>query len=654
VTPLEISHFPHAVQQILAQLEDVVQVGPDQWKARCPAHQDDTPSLYVAVRNGRVLLHDFGGCSTQEVLDALGLEWSDLFLDDNSGPKTPYRKKETQYFIRNLQGEVIAIHVRIDQPDGAKTFYWLRDGRKGLGGLKAAELPLYGTEHLPALPDDATVVVVEGEKAADALWERGIPAVATVCGANVVPSEEVLEPLVRLDPVLWPDNDPQGREHMQRIGRILRRLGGRPRWLEWREAPKKGDAADFTDSPDEIRTLVAAAKPWEPLWPNLLAAPALLVLQLPDPVWIVPGLIPAGLSLLAGKPKIGKSWFVLGISLAVAYGGRALGTIPVQGGKVLYLALEDSARRLQSRLQMLIDGSPPESLMLAMQWPRLAEGGLERINEFVADHPETRLLVVDTLAKVRNREGKSSRLYDEDYASIEGLQILAHEREIGIIVVHHLRKSESDDPLDLVSGTTGLTAAADTVLILRRPRGRADAELFLTGRDLEEREFALQFDTRIGWRLLGDAREWRLTKERHQIVETIRYLGGEASPKEIAEALGAPPGNVRQLLRKLHRDGFLRRTDRGRYSLSGHFNNNSSLGSTDNGDNFDNIDTAPLPVPSAPDNARGPSPNQKSERPVTDVIVDTSCASCGHPIRAGEANEHGRCPHCAAEDLVPW
>lgn len=283
--------------------------------------------------------------------------------------------------------------------------------------------------------------------------------------------------------------------------------------------------------------------------------------------WAVTGLLLEGVIIFAGRPKLGKSWLALNIAVAVACGGRALGAIEVEAGPVLYLALEDGERRLQDRLRKtLTGGAIPENLFLATEWKRFDDGGLLLLKEWLIDHPDARLIVIDTLKRVRPHERGSERLYNADYDAIGPLTDLAHAYGVSVLVIHHTRKMDSDDPLDLVSGSFGLTGAADGVLILKRARGQCDAVLHATGRDFEDKELALRWDAELtGWRMLGDAAEYKLSNERREVIALLKQ-SGPLAPKVVAESLGRTPGACRKLLCTMHRDGELRSSG-GRYSL---------------------------------------------------------------------------------------
>jgi len=235
------------VRGFLSRLKDVKMTGTDQWIARCPSHDDQHASLSISKgADGQVLLHCHAGCSPEQIVQSLDMELNNLFIKEE-------RVDEKSWFIRDIKGAVIAEHHRLDKPDG-KVIWWTCNGSKKLD-RKVSELPLYGSERLPKLADGETVVVCEGEKAADAVRFAGLQAVGTVCGASVTPSIESLKPLERFDLVLWPDNDSTGHKHMAKIA--MRLTGASIRWIDWPDAPQKGDAADT--STDTLKKLVSAA-----------------------------------------------------------------------------------------------------------------------------------------------------------------------------------------------------------------------------------------------------------------------------------------------------------------------------------------------------------------------------------------------------------
>ena len=192
--------------------------------------------------------------------------------------------------------------------------------------------------------------------------------------------------------------------------------------------------------------------------------------------YVVPGFIPEGLTLLVGRPKIGKSWLALDLCLACAGGWSTLGSIKPACGDVLYLALEDGKRRLQSWIDKLISLSEREwpsrlHLVTSGAWRRADLGGLDDIENWCRSVANPVLVIVDTHERIRKPATGKGPLYSADYESIMGLQKVAAEQRIAIVVLHHDRKSEADDAFDTVSGTLGLTGAADTILIFKRKSG---------------------------------------------------------------------------------------------------------------------------------------------------------------------------------------
>jgi hypothetical protein len=304
--------------------------------------------------------------------------------------------------------------------------------------------------------------------------------------------------------------------------------------------------------------------------PKTFTAADLMAEELPDVSWIVPDILPEGVTFLAGKPKLGKSWMTLGLSMAVATGGVALGTKAVERGEVLHLALEDNRRRLQKRLGLLLAGrGAPEGLHLELDWPRADDGGVKALDGWLREHPGCRLVVIDTLARFKPRATGRRTQYDEDRDAVDPLGPVAAEHGVGIVLVHHLRETESDDPLDMITGSVGLTGGVDGALVLKRRRGRADAFLHVDGRDIETpTELALKFDPDAAtWAIAGDAEEYRLSESRQAILRVLGNADEPLSPKDIAEMAEAGYGATRELLSQMVKDGQVKNLGRGAYAL---------------------------------------------------------------------------------------
>src|SRR5262249_23971285 len=152
--------------------------------------------------------------------------------------------------------------------------------------------------------------------------------------------------------------------------------------------------------------------------------------------------IAEGLTLFAGKPKIGKSWMLLHAAYAVADAGITLGEIRCEQGDVFYAALEDNPRRIKRRMTKLFGTDPwPSNLRFVVQMKKLADGGLDQIKRWIREARHPRLIIIDTLKMVRTPARKNQSYYEADYESVMELRDLAAQHGIGIIVAHHLRKA---------------------------------------------------------------------------------------------------------------------------------------------------------------------------------------------------------------------
>ena len=221
--------------------------------------------------------------------------------------------------------------------------------------------------------------------------------------------------------------------------------------------------------------------------------------------FLVEELIPEGLHILAGAPKIGKSWLALWLCLCVAQ-GQPLWNFATTQGEVLYLSLEDSFQRIQTRLFDLTEDAPP-TLHFAIMADTLKHGLEQQIEQFLTEHPATKLVVIDTLQRVRGT-GSDSNLYANDYQDIGILKQLADKRHIAILLIHHLRKLHDDDPMNMISGSTGLSGAADSTFVLQKSSRLANiASLHCTGRDIPDRTLKLELGEEDHiWKLLADSK----------------------------------------------------------------------------------------------------------------------------------------------------
>jgi len=300
--------------------------------------------------------------------------------------------------------------------------------------------------------------------------------------------------------------------------------------------------------------------------PTTVSARQLQQADFPPVSWIVEDLLPEGVTLLAGKPKLGKSWLALQMGYAVASDGEVLGR-PVAEGSVLYAALEDNNRRLKSRLQKMapLIAEWPERYHLATEWPRLDVGGLDALEAWIDNHTDTRLVILDTLATVRPTAGGRDSQYQSDYEAVRGLHGLANQLGIAIVIIHHVRKAEADDPFDTVSGSTGLTGAADATLILTNTsNGKV---LYGRGRDLMEFESAVAFDAETcQWSDLGRPSEAYGSETRKAIREALK--AGKQTPKDIAEHGAIEHELCAKTLQRMAAGGEIEKGGYGRYRLT--------------------------------------------------------------------------------------
>ena len=468
----------------------------------------------------------------------------------------------------------IAVKVKIKLRDGSYTQrYRVEDGWQARKPDDFQSVP-YVTEAInpfdPELKDDQ-IFWTEGEKDVDTLNRLNLPAFTFGGVGDGLPSG--IEQYVKdRHLVILADNDQAGRDHAEKKAALAHSIGAASiKIVHFPELPEKDDVSDFIDGGGTAEQLVdraSVAPLWEPPphpemdsatsggtasdWRSkTIKASDLQSMTFAPARYVLPGYVSEGVSILAGKPKIGKSWLTFDLAIAVAAGRFTLGTLKPAQGDVLYLALEDSNRRLKRRMMKLLPGSEArwtDRLTLTTEWRRADVGGVADIESWCKSVSQPVLIVIDTLEKFRPIQNGRTPAYAADYQAITGLQKLAGELGIAVVINHHVRKMEADDPFDTVSGTLGLTGAADTILVLKRQSGAVT--LHARGRDIEESETALQFDrSTCRWTILGEAADVHMSHQRAAVLAALAGAGADGlAVSEIMAATGNSNRNAMDIL----------------------------------------------------------------------------------------------------------
>lgn len=308
---------------------------------------------------------------------------------------------------------------------------------------------------------------------------------------------------------------------------------------------------------------------------GLVSAREIQEMDLPPINWIVKELLPEGLAILAGRPKLGKSWMALNIALAVANGNDALGFFETKKHKVLYIALEDNYLRIQSRMNNIlnseIDKRAPEHLFFVKEGetlPKFSDGGLNELEKLIKDDPEIKLIVIDTLGRIKGeKKRRDNDMYMGDYDFGSGIQNIAINYHVCILLIHHTKKGGEENVFDEISGTTGLTGAVDTMLVIKKS-GEKNT-LHITGRDVMWNEYSITFDDKtFTWNVAGNAEEIKTTAERQEILNTLEAHKREMKSGEIAKIIGKSNANTSKMLGKLAKDGLVESPKYGTYKLT--------------------------------------------------------------------------------------
>lgn len=285
-----------------------------------------------------------------------------------------------------------------------------------------------------------------------------------------------------------------------------------------------------------------------------MTAAELDLLEFPEPEYLLASIFPEGCTLLAGAQKIGKTFFALGLALAVSTNTEAFGSLSVKNGRVLYVAGEGSSRDFQQRLRKIRRGiASPDNLHFVHDLGT-GEAVIEFVSEWLEFYPDTCLVIIDTLQSV-SRPSKGRNAYEESYEAVRPFTKFYEEKFVSILLIHHTRKAESSKPFDSISGGVGAPAAADTQALLERDdQGRLRIQV--QGRNVEFHESVFEFDKEnLLWLFLGSVDEIQASENRQLIFDLMRdEYPGSLSPKEVFDKLpGINPSyaSIRKVMPKM-------------------------------------------------------------------------------------------------------
>lgn len=337
------------------------------------------------------------------------------------------------------------------------------------------------------------------------------------------------------------------------------------------------------ESLSDAPSIIAPAKPIRGIKFKRTNTDAIMATKFPAQRAIVPGYLYEGFTVLAGRQKLGKTWLAIDWACAIATGGVAMGSISCDQGDVLYIDMENGPRRIQGRINTLFPDERNRPNLSRLEWvteaPQLDHGFIAELERWRTSVSVPTLAIIDVLQRIKPAGTMTRNAYENDYSTWAPLQQWGTESHVAVLGLHHTKKGGADDPLEALSGSNGLSACADTTIVLDQDQnGRT---LYVRGRDVEEKETAVIFAAG-NFTVLGEASDVRRSDERAVIVSTLTDNREAMTPGELAAALGKQSNNIKQLLFKMAKAGEVYRVGKGRYWLE--------PTAPDNPDNRDNRD----------------------------------------------------------------
>lgn len=338
---------------------------------------------------------------------------------------------------------------------------------------------------------------------------------------------------------------------------------------------EQGDVVDYVIFHRQMNSEVAAVRHVcrvlnvkNPL-AEIFSADVIMDMQFPQRIFIIDKLLTKGLHILAGPPKAGKSWLAFAIAHNVSCGLPVLG-FPSHRCGVLYYSLEDTLDRVQRRLVAVTDGVAG-SLDFITEAEVMGSGFEEQLTSYLTENLETKLVIIDTLQKIRELKGEKYS-YAGDYLTMSRLKEIADRFEVAILLIHHTRKESAADPFEMISGTTGLMGCADsTFVLLKETRNGDRATLDATGRDIEDLHLELLLSrSTMTWEVLSgsDGEPNILHETELRLVQKLVQEEGEwnGTATELLEALKTMDSRL-----SLQPNGLMRILNTNRAILQNHY-----------------------------------------------------------------------------------
>lgn len=384
------------------------------------------------------------------------------------------------------------------------------------------------------------VFVVESPLCALSIMQSGGSAIS-LCGVSGTGklTKEVRSKKPNAPLVLCLDNDDAGRKATEGLAAELAKM--RVPYIVYNIAGEKKDPNELLmAAPEQLAAAIAAAKRevrrTYKRGVGSISASELQDTMIPAPEWLIPDVLPQGLAILCASSKVGKSWLAMQMCAAISRGRKFLDYDTNRAG-CLYLALEDGLFRLKDRMNKVLKGErAPSNFYMSIKAEALDGSLLKQLDEELEEHTDIRLVIIDTLQKVRGSAKKNEVAYATDYRELGALKEYADQRKICILLIHHLRKmADENDVFNMISGSNGIMGVCDTIMIIYKKRRQDEnAALFMTGRDVRQQDIVVHFDeTKYEWRVIGTAEEEERKRKKREyenspLVQTIKRLVQES------------------------------------------------------------------------------------------------------------------------------